>query len=750
MASAGEMAPPPGVKLELPSHEVIRARIEERRRMYGGSTTMYSTTSGPDTPSSYDDLVIGVRNRRKLLQTPYVPTPYRSSQPPLRAGQAILGDVIQREASILSQGDRNLRVIPDDENSKKEQERAALLERWTRAAFLGRPGRPSRMTEEAGEDWFRLGMEAALGDGRAIWEFLPRADRWSNFAGHPDADQYQGEGGYKQFQKDRDKFLKSTAQFPFEINRVDTLTYFEVRRDKRIAEVLKVDRREKREIFPKYGIREGMDSQYEYGEAYPLKDLPPGLVGTCEVVSYWAAADEPRMKNIPGLGPRLVNDVVWVVEVDGHRVDCGYSIGPPWHPLPYFCFNGMDSSMPDPMHKGVSVAFRLMRICDAIDELINMKMIVARWASLPAWQKTTPEGGIFDLNTGAAGAAAATGSSGSSSGFMGSFALEMGRGYELYPGQKIEPVVWPQHTVTILESLKNDLTELSNLLGLPPIMRGDMPSAGAAGYLAAQLIAQAKTALAPVLDNATNCVSTMIKWLWWQVEHRFEEGVPIWWNGDSKGKGASWLWLKPELIDGRYDLTLELQPLLPVDKIQRQEASLNQVQAKAISMRRHREEGLGLEDPEEEEEQIATEEMLRNPMVAIPRMARAAVRMGYLTAEEATAVVRKELGLPDVSSAAGAAGFVLGPNGVPISSGGPPQGPIPPGMPLAAPTPTQSPVPGAGPDMLQVMGGGQLAPGMGLPIAPTAPNPQGLPGGLNIQGGVGIPRPGPDLASRAM
>ena len=729
-----EPNPPKGVNLPPPSPELVRSRVNERLRMLGGSS--FNTTfqsSSTDTPTSYDDMVMAVRNRRRMAQTPYVPSAYRSNQPPLRAGQAILGDVLEREASILAQGERTLRVIPDDENSKQEQDRAANLERWTRAAFLGSPGRPSRITQEAGEDWFRLGLDSALADGRGIWELIPREDRWSAEMGHPLSEDYSSSDEYK---KAKDKFLKYGAQFPFEISRIDSLTYYEIHRDKRVAEAIKIEQRDKRDIYPTYGIHVGEGQEIELGDPYPQKDIPAGIVGTCEVVTYWYAAEEPRLVSFPWLGKakKLVNDVCWVVEVDGTRVDCGWTLGPVWHPLPFFCFAGQDTSLPDPMFRGVSSAFRLLRICDALDELLNMKMIVARWSSLPAWQKTTPEGGVFDLNTGAAGAAAAGGGSSSASGFAGAFSLEMGRGYELYPGQRIDPIVWPQHTVTILESLKNDLTELSNLLGLPPIMRGDMPSAGAAGYLAAQLIAQAKTALAPVLDNATNAVSEMIKYLWWQVEHKFEEGVPIWWSGDSKGKGSTWIWLKPTLVDGRYDFTLEMEPLLPVDKIQKAEASLNQVQAKAISMRRHREEGLGLEDPDEEEEQIAAEEMLRSPMVSIPRMARAAVRLGYLTPEEATAVVRRELGLPDTASAAQATGLVLGPNGVPV----------------AAPTQTQSPVPGAGPDMLGVMGGGGIAPGLSMPVAPTPPNPQGLPGGLNVLGGVGVPRPLPSPINQAV
>ena len=115
-------------------------------------------------------------------------------------------------------------------------------------------------------------------------------------------------------------------------------------------------------------------------------------------------------------------------------------------------------------------------------------------------------------------------------------------------------------------------------------------------------------------------------------------------------------------------------------------------------------------------------------------MARAAVRLGYLTPEEATAVVRRELGLPDTASAAQATGLVLGPNGAPV----------------AAPTPTQSPVPGAGPDMLGVMGGGNISPGLSMPVAPTPPTPQGLPGGLNVLGGVGVPRPLPSPINQAV
>lgn len=724
---------PEGLKLHPPSLGHVRARVDERRALLGGGYTVSDT----DTPTSYDQMVTAVRDRRRLTHIPYTAPAYRSGQPPVRAGQAILGDIIEREASTLSQGARNLRVIPLDENLKKEQERASRMERWTRAAILGGPGNPSRLTTEAGEDWFRLGLEAALSDGRAIWELLPRPDRWSVEAGHPELDpEDRGEEGIKRFNEDKDRFLKLAA-FPFTMSRVDSLSYHEWRSDQKVVEAIKIEQRAKRTVYPMYGLRE-TEGHVEYGEPYSAHEMSSFPAGNSEVVTYWKADPRPRIMEASWLrgGRSLVCDVVWVVEVDGQRVDGGYTIGPPWHPLPYFAFHGTDTSLPDPMMRSVSVAFRLLRICDAIDELINMKMIVARWASMPAWAKTTPEGGSMDLNSGAAGAAAASSPSASSTGFMGTFQLEMGKGYELYPGQKIEAITWPQHAITILESLKNDLTELANLLGLPPIMRGDIPSAGAAGYLAAQLIAQAKTALAPVLDNATTAVTDLLKWTWWQVEHRFEEGVPIWYNGDTKGNGATWHWLTPSVIDARYDLSLVLEPLLPVDKIQRNESSLNQVQARAISMRRHRE-TIEIDDPDEEEEQIHAEELLQSPLIKIPRMARAAVRMGYITPEEAMAFVAKELGLPPPQAAA-AAGMVLGPDGQPITSGGPPG--------VALPTPTQSGVPGAGPDMLAVMSGVGSVPGLAMPNAPTPPNP----GGVQIPGAPGVPTAQPNRMAQAI
>lgn len=739
---------PEGVRLAPPDHRHIEARIQQRRLILGGGTrSAGSQSSLDDTPTSYDDMVASVRDRRRMQKVPYVAPAYRSSQSPIRPGQAILGDIIEREAATLSQGERNVRIVPLDENQRKEQERASRMERWIRAAILGAPGRPSKLAKQAGEDWFRLGMEAALGDGRGIWECLPREDRWSMEYGHPDREDadYRGEGGDARYNSDKDRFLKM-ADFPFELNRVDTLCYHEVRQGGRVVEVVKIEKRAKRTIYPRYGIRPtDQEGVCEYGEPYPEEDAPSSVEGECQVVTYWRADPKPRWRKMAGLDRReAVCDTVWVVEVDGCRVDGGYSYGPPWHPLGYFAFHGTDTSLPDPMMKAVGVAFRLIRITDAIDELINMKMIVARWASMPAWAKTTPEGGYSDVNAGAAGAAAAAVPSAASSGFMGNFTLEMGKGYEMYPGQKIEAITWPQHAITILESLKNDLTELANLLGLPPIMRGDIPNAGAAGYLAAQLIAQAKTALAPALDNATAAMHDLIQWVLWQVEHRFEEGVPIWYTsskrgsnlggGKSYGGEGSWNWLTPEVVDGRYDMELTLEPLLPVDKIQKAEASLNQVQARAISMRRHREEGLELEDPDEEEEQIHAEELLQSPLLKLPRQVRAAIRLGYLEPAQGVAFLTAQLGIPP-GQAAQQAGVVLGPNGQPISGG------------VALPTPTQSAVPGAGPDISQLATGIGAMPGMALPLAPTPPNPGGIP---QVAGAPGVPAPQPNRAAQAI
>jgi len=135
-----------------------------------------------------------------------------------------------------------------------------------------------------------------------------------------------------------------------------------------------------------------------------------------------------------------------------------------------------------------------------------------------------------------------------------------------------------------------------------------------------------------------------------------------------------------------------VEPNLPVDRIQQAEASLTQQQSGAISMKRHREEGLSIDDPLAEEELIEAEKVRQHPLVAIPRAIRAAVRLGYLTPEEGNMVRLKELGI-EMPAPPPMAPQLLGPNGEPMlpspqSTPGVPQ--VPGGPPIMPPVPDEA------------------------------------------------------------
>lgn len=754
-ASEARAVEKPGSKrgtIVYPTQALVEQRRWERMQLLGGA--------GPDpapweTPTTYDALVRAVRARRRGQVATSIPESYRKSSKDLRPGQSIIGDAIAVIANTLTQGRRQFEVIPDDEEDQAEQERAAKLKRWTFAALLGNTGRPSKITQAAGEPWYELGVDQSVADGRGIWELVTRAEAWSQTYGYPqeaefplhDADgnpSVDADGDplvdYPAFNKAGERFQKH-GLFPFTLRRVDPLCYGEWKTDGTVTEVIKVEERAQREVWPLYGIRKaGEDGQGKpvlvAGEPYPEFEQPlTGAQTFCLCITYWQA--DLRAIDKDGKVP-----VCWVYEVDGLRVDQGHTSGPAWHPLPFFLFQGDHTSLPDPAFQGVSIAFRLMRICDALDSLLSMKLNVAYLYSMVSWVETVAVGGEPNALTGGMAGAAAGGIPGQTSNIVGQpWVMQPGYVHPLESGHDVKPLVPPAEAVQILESLKNDLLEFINLVGPPAAIRGVSPGSGAAGYMVAQLIAAARTKLASILNNAAGALAQMVQFLWWKVEHAFPEGVPVW-TGKGEGKGG-WLTLKPEDVDGRYSCELSIEPLLPVDELQEAEASLRQQQSGAISMRRHRLTlaslgRFGVDDPDTVEQEIRAERIMNSPIFQLYEDVTAAVRRGIFTPDMANAFVQSKLGIPPAQAAQFAGqGVILGPDGQPL----PLQMPVPqPGMPTGQP-----PVPGV-PALPQVPGT--------PPIAPPPPtNGAALMGMAQLRGAVGPARGmqmQPDLAAQAV
>lgn len=678
-------------KLIYPDHGYIESRATERTSRMGGGGVVQAQAW--HIPTTYDGMVMAVRGRRQQQVDPAIPSNFRGTAKDVRAGQALIDDAITVVAGTFNQGKKRIRVVAKNE-SKPEADRSAKIKQWVTAAILGGDGWPSALQQESGEPWLDLGIEQACGDGRAIWELLDRKEQWSPLYGYPVQEDYTkpGEDGAHTTDPDYEAFLKATdkwqerAPFPFQVNRVDPLAYDQWMTAGKATEAIKIERRPRREVYPTYGLKaerpngaEG-PTRYVLGEPYPEQQLPVdqhSQMARC--VTFWRA--EPMLADENGDVP-----VCWVFEVDGQRVDCGETIGPSWHPLPFFPFNGIHTSLPDAAYKGVSIAFRLLRLCDAIDTLLSMKFNVAALMSMCIWIKTTPEGGNFDINTGGLAGAAAGAPTAAQSGWAGTFTMEPGKGYELYQGQDIKALVPPPEAVAILDSLKEDLMAFIDLVGLPAALRGISPGAGSAGYLVAQLIAAARTKLSSVLQNATDALVMLIRYLLWSIDRKFPEGVPL---VAGEGEIGSWLKVAPKDVDGRYDVQVQLSPLLPVDELQQHEASLTQQQAGAISMKRHRE-TLGIDNPEEEAEQIAAEKIETHPLLELPRALDAAVRLGRLTPLEAQAIKAKEFGIPINDPAAQVnVPFVLDAQGNPIMPG---QGQMPPGVPAVPGAPDVPPV----------------------------------------------------------
>lgn len=134
--------------------------------------------------------------------------------------------------------------------------------------------------------------------------------------------------------------------------------------------------------------------------------------------------------------------------------------------------------------------------------------------------------------------------------------------------------------------------------GVSPLLKGISPGAAGSGYRDNSLYLMAKSMFKYIVDSLQACLSDFIRWHEWLIVNKIKQEV---WCGPYSLSPA-------DIADWPVDISVELKPNLPQNLIAEGEFWERQREAGNVSRRFVREVGLGIEQPDEMQDEVDFEQ----------------------------------------------------------------------------------------------------------------------------------------------
>ena len=294
---------------------------------------------------------------------------------------------------------------------------------------------------------------------------------------------------------------------------------------------------------------------------------------------------------------------------------------------PYWETEATILSTHDPDDEGIGYAAPLVPIVEALNSFVTIQMNWAYLNGFPTAKITTTDPMALEVTD-------------------KEITFIPGVGYQAPPGYDVNWMNVPP--------VGGDLTQMrdffkaeGNQVSLAPILFG-MLGQDVSNATASTMIAVAKSIFGPGLQGIQDMFNGIAAFMQEQIERELREPVPIW---TTSGDKSEWLELGPDDIDGYYEVEHTLEPVIPVEEMQRALYWGQMFQNKLASRREAIELGRGAHDPERVIEEIALEDMEAREDV-----------QGYITSR-----VLKRIGKKEEPAALGQGT----PANLPIGMGGP-------------------------------------------------------------------------------
>lgn len=476
----------------------------------------------------------------------------------------------------------------------------------------------TQLAKQADEDIVERAVECALADGHFCMRLLYAPQLWK---GYP----VKGEKQKRETGKDYNERVeewKVGKVIPVSWQWVDPLNVYPEWGDQGLEMVLETDYRHKLTLHPeKFNILQEDPSKLDWSK------LGSETAGKIKFSQLWTR-----------------DSVTYAV--DGFPVHTeAHSYGRP----PYHYGYGISTSIREPGKAGMSVLYPMRYLLPYLDRLLSQKGTAIR-----LWCWPTPV------------LRRAVGTPMGQEGQAESVEIAPGKMLTLWPGEEISFLTWEGNGPDADEmiGLVNGLIERA---GISSAMFGES-APGDTGYLYNQLIAAARVKFKPIANHIERAMEQVVQGLWDIVEFHAKQPIYVW--------GDKWMGLGPDDLNEYRQVQVELQPMMPSDAYANSSQAINEVQA-GIRSRRSAMEKIGIEQPEEMENEILVEQWKQRPEVATFLTAEAIKRAGLeLAPKEITPLELMQM-LPNLPPALQQA--IMQALGMMAGAGG--QGGLPPGMP---------------------------------------------------------------------
>ncbi len=493
--------------------------------------------------------IVEVYKRRFLLKKPDIPETFKPTNADIRF--PFVNDVCRRSAAVMGQNPPRSHVNPTKLGPKR-QRNADLREKWKDASF--------GIMMEGKHTWGKI-TDACPSDGMAVWKIIRDDHRFGVVMRREGESAKSYNARFEASKRDN---------FPFQWEFVPTVSYYPVSEN----EVLEVTQREFLPVAKHFGLSTYADGVIGFGrvgEVIGRPDVIPGTSGTTnypdtvKVVEYWD--DEHYVY--------MVKD--FIVQVGTHD----------YERTPYFNapFNVTASMAPE--DNGISIAYAMLSLQDAMDDLGTRKMAWTYLAAFPGMDAEAlfedtpplPDGTVFKWEAG-----------------MHPYA----------PGHRVR---WmsPPPVGEDLNQLMNMVKDILDAIGIAPILQGMPLGANTSNAAVQSMVAVARSVYGPGVQNLAQALDESAKFLMQLVEKGGQK-IPVWHKGSDE-----WLELGPDDIDGYYEFEHRIEPLIPAERMSKMMVFADMQSRGLMSRRRAIEEGEGIEDPSAEIDDIYMESLDEDP-----------------------------------------------------------------------------------------------------------------------------------------
>jgi len=456
--------------------------------------------------------------------------------------------------------------VPPAEKTESAQRSASTVEKWLYAAL-------DRLQQQADDDVIERFVESLIVDGHGCMRMLYAPQMWK---GHPK--RAKGES-HEEYIKRSDAWEKGQP-LPIAWSWVDPLNVYPIWGEAGLEAILETDTRNILALNPRrFNMVKDRPALWDLVR---MEATRSGLSQEVEFTQLWT-----RDSLTYAVGDTIIHH-------ENHK----------YRAVPYIYSMGVTVSSRDPSYMGLSMLYPLRHMLPYLDRLLTQKASAIR---LWAW----PTAVVRTVESSPLGA----------DGLPRTIELEPGKAITLWPGEDISFLSW-NGSAPDMDEMVGLMMNMSEKAGLADAMYGMNPG-GDSGYAINQLIAAARMKFKPLVAHAERAIEQTVGTLLDIVEYQLGQPVYVY----RRGRDSGWVRLAPDDLQGYRQVEVQLNPIMPTDSYARSSQAINETRAGLRSIYSAME-NIGIEQPEDEMQQILVEKYLASPQVQQVLIPEAVKRFG--------------------------------------------------------------------------------------------------------------------------